>query len=121
MYSDAEASRVERLTGKKLPDVFAVLDSKDLTCPLLDPAGHCSIYIHRPLIQPGESAEFALDLTKEQILELLYAISQGGKPGLAFSCEDPDGNTHDQFIPFEREHLERMLDLLDSARKKPGP
>src|ERR1035438_9631703 len=50
MYSDAEASRVERLTGKRLPDVFVVIEPKDLTCPLLDPAGHCSIYAHRPLI-----------------------------------------------------------------------
>jgi hypothetical protein len=57
-----------------------------------------------------------LGLTEDQILELLYAITQGETPGLAFSFKDRDGNSHNQFVPFEREQLEHML---DSARKRP--
>jgi Fe-S-cluster containining protein len=40
----------ERATSRSFPDALKVLRSGDLTCPLLDLVGRCSVYANRPLI-----------------------------------------------------------------------
>lgn len=49
LMSPAEERRLASI-GAAAPDVSAMLESKNLACPLLDPFGRCSIYEARPLV-----------------------------------------------------------------------
>jgi hypothetical protein len=48
--SRREMRHFEKQTGERFPDAVAILKSGDLSCPLLNPIGQCSVYRDRPLI-----------------------------------------------------------------------
>lgn len=45
-----EVEYFEAKTGVAFPDAVKVLQSGDLSCPLLNAIGQCSVYRYRPLI-----------------------------------------------------------------------
>jgi hypothetical protein len=69
----------------------------------------CFQSAHPHWIIQNEATQVEFMFTENQVLEMLYEISQGRAVGLAIDYQDEEGNQYETVVPIEREQLEEML------------